>query len=100
MYTDELPIGGTLIINANKHTGVIFYNMINYNYSHLQPATLQAMEAIRYAGKKNLQYLDFGVSQNPRADNPLTPNHSLIQFKEETGAFTIIRKGYNKIFMY
>ena len=98
MYSDDQAIGGTLIINANKQMGIIFYNMINYNYSHIQPAILQTMEAIRYAAKKNISYLDFGVSQDPRADNPLTPSHSLIQFKEETGAFTIIRKAYNKIF--
>ena len=100
MYSDDQPIGGTLIINANKKMGIIFYNMINYNYSHIQPAILQMMEAICYAAKKNISYLDFGVSQDPRADNPLTPSHSLIQFKEETGAFTIIRKAYNKTFTY
>ena len=52
MYSDDQPIGGTLIINANKKMGIIFYNMINYNYSHIQPAILQTMEAIRYAAKK------------------------------------------------
>ncbi len=100
IYTDDQPIGGTLIINANKQTGIIFYNMINYNYSHMQPAVLQAIEAIRYSARKSIKYLDFGVSQDPKADNHLTPSHSLIRFKEETGAFTIIRKGFNKIFMY
>ena len=64
----------------------------------MQPAILQTIEAIRYAAKKNIPYLDFGVSQDSEADNPLTPSHSLIQFKEETGAFTIIRKAYNKTF--
>ena len=100
MYTDNKPIGGTLIINANKKTGIIFYNMINYKYSYLQPAILQTIEAIRYAAIKNIKYLDFGVSQDPKADNPLTPSNSLIQFKEETGAFTIIRKAYNKTFTF
>jgi len=98
MYSDDHPVGGTLIINANKQVGVIFYNMINYNYSHLQPAILQTMETIRYTAEKNIIYLDFGVSHDPLADNPLAPNHSLIQFKEETGAFTIIRKAYKKTF--
>jgi len=100
MYVNDQPIGGTLIINANQQIGIIFYNMINYNYSHIQPAILQTMEAIRYAVKKNISYLDFGVSQDPLAENPSTPSHSLIQFKEETGAFTIIRKVYNKTFTF
>ena len=98
IYYNEHAIGGTLIIFANKTTGIIFYNMIDYNYLHMQPATLQAMEAIRYAREKNIHYLDFGVSQDPKAKNPLTPNRSLIQFKEEMGAFTIIRKAYKKTF--
>ena len=35
IYYNEHPIGGTLIIFANKNTGIIFYNMIDYNYLHL-----------------------------------------------------------------
>ena len=52
------------------------------------------------ASKKNIAYLDFGVSQDSEADNPLAPSHSLIKFKEETGAFNIIRKAYNKTFKF
>ena len=98
MYTNNQAIGGSLIINANNETGIIFYNMVDYDYLKLQPAVLQTMEAIRHAAKNNLHYLDFGVSQDPLAENPLTPSRSLIKFKEETGAFTIIRKAYKKIF--
>ena len=98
MYTNKQAIGGSLIINVNNETGIIFYNMVDYDYLKLQPAVLQTMEAIRHAAKNNLHYLDFGVSQDPVAENPLTPSRSLIKFKEETGAFTIIRKAYKKTF--
>ena len=98
MYTNKQAIGGSLIINVNNETGIIFYNMVDYDYLKLQPAVLQTMEAIRHAAKNNLHYLDFGVSQDPMAENPLTPSRSLIKFKEETGAFTIIRKAYKKTF--
>lgn len=98
MYADSRAIGGSLILNANKETGIIFYNMVDYDYLKLQPAVLQTMEVIRHAAKNNFHHLDFGVSQDPMAENPLTPSRSLIQFKEETGAFTIIRKAYSKKF--
>jgi len=93
-------VGGSLIIIAKENIGIIFYNMVDYNYLNLQPAILQTMEVIRYAGRENLQYLDFGVSQDPKAENPLTPSRSLIRFKEETGALTIIRKAFRKSFSF
>ena len=46
MYSDDKPIGGSLLINANKRVRIIFYNMVDYNYVHLQPATLQSIEII------------------------------------------------------
>ena len=47
--------------------------------------------------KKLLNYLDLGVSQQPKAENSLTPHPSLINFKEQLGATTIIRKAFQKI---
>ena len=98
MYSDDKPIGGSLLINANKRVRIIFYNMVDYNYVHLQPATLQSIEIISNSSSKNIYTLDFGVSHNPSLENPLTPSKSLIQFKEEMGGFAIIRKAYSKIF--
>ena len=72
--------------------------MIDYNYIHLQSATLQSIEIISNSSSKNIHTLDFGVSHNPSLENPLTPSKSLIQFKEEMGGFAIIRKAYSKIF--
>ena len=91
---------GSRKTNFKQLVGIIFYNMVDYNYLNLQPAILQTMEVIRYAGRENLQYLDFGVSQDPKAENPLTPSRTLIRFKEETGALTIIRKAFRKSFSF
>ena len=96
MYSQNIPIGGTLVLSGNKNVGIIFYNMIDYKYSSFQPATLQTIESIKWASKKCFKYLDFGVSQNPRAKDPTTPSKSLIQFKEECGAFVCIRKTFHK----
>ena len=97
-YRDEI-IGGTLNIIANNKCGLVFYNMINYEFKDLQPATIQIFESINWAKKQNLQFLDLGVSQQPKAKNPLTPHTSLINFKEQFGAVAIIRKAFQNIFI-
>ncbi len=98
MYSNGKPIGGTLIFMANEKVAIIFYNMIDYDYIGAQPATLQIMETIKWAKKRGFSYLDFGVSQNPTAENPLTPAPSLIRFKEEFGSLGMIRKVFRKTF--
>ena len=96
LYHKNELIGGTLNIIANKRCGIVFYNMINFEYNHLQPAAIQIFESINWAKKYNLNYLDLGVSQQPKAENPLTPHASLIYFKEQLGASAIIRKAFQK----
>jgi hypothetical protein len=98
MYSGDDPIGGTLLFTANPKVAIIFYNMINYDFSHLQPATLQVIEAIKWAKKHQFEMLDFGVSQDPNAEDPLTPSRKLIRFKEELTSRGIVRKAYSKIF--
>ena len=97
-YHDEI-IGGTLNIIANNKCGIVFYNMINYDFRDMQPAAIQIFESIKWAKKQNLQFLDLGVSQKPKAENPLTPHTSLISFKEQLGATTIIRKAFQNTFI-
>jgi hypothetical protein len=97
LFYKNIIIGGTLNFIVNENCGMVFYNMINYDYINLQPATIQIFESINWAKKLNLKYLDLGVSQQPKAENPLTPHLSLINFKEQLGATTIIRKAFQKI---
>lgn len=98
MYSGDVPIGGTLNFTANKRVAIIFYNMINYDYAHLQPASLQIIECIRWGKEMGFDLLDFGVSQLPQAPDPLTPSHSLIRFKEQLNGVGMIRKVFAKNF--
>ena len=98
LYYQDKPIGGTLNFVANTKTAVIFYNMIDYEFKSLQPATLQIFETMNWAKEYGLSYLDFGVSQLPQHENPLTPNPSLIKFKEQFGSRGMIRKAIRKSF--
>ena len=65
-------------------------------YTNEQYKMLQVLETIRWASNAGFKFLDFGVSQDPRAENPLTPQQSLIRFKEEFGSFGLVRKVYQK----
>ncbi len=98
MYSNGKPIGGTLNFVANDNVAIIFYNMIDYDHLGAQPATLQIIETIKWAKQNGFSYLDFGVSQNPKAEDPLTPSPSLIRFKEEFGSLGMIRKVFRKTF--
>ena len=93
---DDEVIGGNLIFKGNSRVAIIFYNMINHKYADLQIATIQVMESIKWAHKKKISFLDFGVSHEPNNENPLIPKLSLIKFKEEFGAFGMIRSVLSK----
>ena len=89
-------IGGNLILVANKQIAIIFYNMINYQFSDLQIAIIQVCESIKWAHKNKFKYLDFGVSHETGDEKFLIPKMSLIKFKEEFGAFGSTRTVLNK----
>jgi len=94
-YKDE-PVGGTLNFTANPRVVIIFYNMVDDRFQHLQPASLQIWETMRWAHAEGFRFLDFGVSQLPLAENPLTPSKSLIMFKEHFGSRNMVRKAMEK----
>jgi len=96
LYYRDQPVGGTLNFIANDRTIVIFYNMMDYNYQHLQPASVQVYHTLKWAHEAGFHYVDFGVSHNPAAANPLTPQPSLIRFKEQFGARGMLRKAFVK----
>ena len=98
LYNNKKIIGGTLNIIANNKCGIVFYNMVDYEYQSLQPASIQIYESINWAKKMNLNFLDLGVSQMPKSKNPLKPHKTLIYFKEQFGSSAIIRKTFQKFF--
>lgn len=98
MYKGDQAVGGTLNFVANDRLAIIFYNMIDYKFSDLQPATIQVIETIKWAKQMGFRMLDFGVSQDPKAENPLTPSKPLIRFKEELTSRSVIRKAFVKEF--
>ena len=90
-YKDNQVIGGALIFITNKTSCILFYNMIDYEYQNLQVSSLQIYESLNWAYAHKLQFLDIGVSQLYKK-NKIVPHDSLINFKEQFGAESMIRK--------
>ena len=45
-----------------------------------------------------MKIIDYGVSQEPEKNNPLTPKISLIGFKEQFNSLGVWRRAYQKDF--
>ena len=94
-YKDE-PIAGSNVFICNKQVALCFYNMLNYKYENLKPIHRVMYEVVKWATEKGYQYVDIGVSQDTKADNPMTPSISLIDFKEKFDAKTVMRNTLKK----
>ena len=91
VYYKDKPIGGSLMFFPNTNIGLCFYNMLLYEYAELKPIQRVMYEVTKYCTENNYNYIDIGVSQDTKAENPMTPSMSLIEFKEKFDAKTIMR---------
>jgi hypothetical protein len=95
VYYGEIPIGGSWLFLANKKVVLCFYNMLLYEYEHLKPVYLINYETVRWAIENGYEWVDIGVSQDTKADDPMTPSLNLIYFKERFNARGILRSTYH-----
>lgn len=91
VYLEDKPIGGSLMFVANKTVAVCFYNMLYYQYEKYKPIQRVMYEVVKHYTEAGFEYIDIGVSQDTKAENPMTPSMSLIDFKEKFDAKTIMR---------
>lgn len=91
VYYQDKPIGGSLMFFPNKTVALCFYNMLLYDYEEYKPIQRVMYEVVKYCTENNYSYVDIGVSQDTKAENPMTPSMSLIEFKEKFDAKTIMR---------
>ncbi|MFC2133331.1 GNAT family N-acetyltransferase [Bacteroidota bacterium] len=91
VYYKDKPIGGSLMFFPNRNIGLCFYNMLLYEYDGLKPIQRVMYEVTKYCTENGYKYIDIGVSQDTKAENPMTPSMSLIEFKEKFDAKTIMR---------
>jgi len=95
VYYDGKPIAGSLLFLANAKVVLCFYNMLLYEYEHLKPIYLVMHETCRWAIENNYEWVDIGVSQDTKAEDPMTPSLGLISFKERFDARGILRSTYH-----
>jgi hypothetical protein len=91
VYLKDKPIGGSLMFYPNKNVALCFYNMLLYEYAQYKPIQRVMYEVVKDATENGYRYVDIGVSQDTKAENPMTPSMSLIDFKEKFDAKTIMR---------
>jgi len=94
-YKDE-PIAASNVFVCNKQVALFFYNMLKYEYENLKPIHRVMYEVVKWATENGYKYVDIGVSQDTKADNPMTPSVSLIDFKEKFDAKTVMRNTLKK----
>ncbi len=95
IYLGSKPIGGSLMFFANKNVALCFYNMMLYEYAEYKPMHRIMYDVVNYATENGYSYVDIGVSQDTKAENPMTPSMSLIEFKEQFDAKTIMRNTFH-----
>jgi len=95
VYHNDTPIAGSLLFLANPKVVLCFYNMLLYEYEHLKPVYLIMYETVRWAIEHGYEWVDIGVSQDTKAEDPMTPSLGLIGFKERFDARGILRSTYH-----
>lgn len=91
VYYKEEPIAGSCLFICNKIVTLCFYNMLRYEFEKLKPIHRVMYEVVKWSTENGYRYVDIGVSQDTKADNPMTPSVSLIDFKEKFDAKTVMR---------
>jgi hypothetical protein len=94
LYYKDKPIAGSSMFFCNNTTALCFYNMLLYEYEHLKPIHRIMYEVVKWSTENNYSYVDIGVSQDTKAENPMTPSLSLIDFKEKFDAKTVMRNTF------
>lgn len=94
VYYKDMPIAGSVMFLVNKSVSLCFYNMLKYDYAYLKPIQRVMYEVVKWSTEQGYKYVDIGVSQDTKAENPMTPSMSLIDFKEKFDAKTIMRNTF------
>ncbi len=96
IYYKDIPIAGSSVFICNNQVALCFYNMLKYEFEHLKPIHRIMYEVVKWSTENGYQYVDIGVSQDTKAENPMTPSMGLIDFKEKFDAKTIMRNTLSK----
>lgn len=95
VYFEDTPIAGSLLFLTNPKVVLCFYNMLLYEYEELKPVYLIMYETVKWAVENGYEWVDIGVSQDTKAEDPMTPSLNLIYFKERFNSRGILRSTFH-----
>lgn len=95
VYHDDKPIAGSWLFLCNPKVVLCFYNMLYYEFEHLKPIYLIMYETVRWAVENGYEWVDIGVSQDTKAQDPMTPSLNLIKFKERFDSRGVLRTTFH-----
>lgn len=99
VYKGKKPIAGSVMFACNRQVALCFYNMLLYEYEEYNPIHIVMYEVVKWAIERGFSWIDIGVSQDTKAENPMTPAMNLIRFKEKFNAHGILRSTFYKRFI-
>jgi hypothetical protein len=99
VYKGTKPIAGSLMFSCNDQVALCFYNMLLYEYEEYNPIHIVMYEVVKWATERGFSWVDIGVSQDTKAENPMTPSMNLIRFKEKFNAHGLLRSTFYKRFI-
>ncbi|MFN8366460.1 MAG: GNAT family N-acetyltransferase [Candidatus Kapaibacterium sp.] len=95
VYRFGKPVAGAWMMLCNHNVALCFYIMMLYEYEHLHPNYFLLNTVTQWCADKGFRWMDIGVSQDTKSDNPMTPSLPLIAFKERFAARGILRSTYH-----
>jgi hypothetical protein len=95
VYYEDRPIAGSWLFLTNKQVVLCFYNMLLYEYEYLKPIYLIMDETVRWSIENGYKWVDIGVSQDTKAEDPMTPSLNLIKFKERFDSRGVLRTTFH-----
>jgi hypothetical protein len=99
VYKGSKPIAGSLMFACNQQVALCFYNMLLYEYEQYNPIHIVMYDVAKWAIERGFSWIDIGVSQDTKAENPMTPSMNLILFKERFNSHGILRSTFYKRFI-
>jgi hypothetical protein len=95
VYYEDKPIAGSWLFLTNSQVVLCFYNMLLYEYEYLKPIYLIMDETVRWSIENGYKWVDIGVSQDTKAEDPMTPSLNLIKFKERFDSRGVLRTTFH-----
>lgn len=94
-YYQEKLVAGVMNMQCTPDVLLTFYIATDYKYQKLRPVNRLLHETCLWAKKKQIRYVDFGVSMETDTENPMDPRRSLIFFKEHFNSKGYLRSRFD-----